>query len=259
MNYQDAIRKINKLLGFRKFNSYKVAETGQELVLDGTLSVGEPIYMITDNGQLPAPDGEFELDDTTKIKIKDGKVNKIEYDMETPKEQFVEATLKDGVVVKSKTFDVGEDVFVVSPDGSEQKAPDGEHELTLKGAEGQEVPFKIIVKDGKIVERENIEKETPEQEKELEINMEMTPDLSEGNDIVEQDFKKEIMKKLDTLMAAIEKMGKHYDDMEKKVNKFAKEPAGEPVRQPKNTISELNAAKGDYIAQLVKIRAQAHK
>jgi hypothetical protein len=210
MNYQDAIRKINKLLGLHKFNSYKIAETGQELLLDGTLSVGEPIYIITPNGQLPAPDGEFELDDTTKINIKDGKVHKINYDMETT-QQFVEATLKDGVVVKSKTFDVGEDVFVVSPDGTETKAPDGEHELKLKGAEGQEVPFKIIVKDGKIVERMNIEKETPEQEKELEINMGMTPDLSEGNDVVEEDFKKEVMKKLDVLMGMLEKMGKGYE------------------------------------------------
>jgi hypothetical protein len=60
-------------------------------------------------------------------------------------------------------------------------------------------------------------------------------------------------------MGMLEKMGKGYEDMEKKVSKFAKEPAGEPVRQPKNTISEMNAAKGDYLAQLVKIRASAQK
>ena len=82
MTYQDAIRKINKLLGLYKFNSYKVAEKGDELITEGELAIDEPIYIITDNGQLPAPDGEFELDDTTKIKIKDGLVQEIKYDME---------------------------------------------------------------------------------------------------------------------------------------------------------------------------------
>lgn len=258
MNYKEAITKIHKLLGLYKFNSYKVAETGQDLILEGDLSVGEPIYMITDNGQLPAPDGEFELTDTTIINIKDGKVQKITYDMEK-QEQFVEATLPDGVVVKSPTFDVGEEVKIVSPDGSETPAPDGEHELKLKGAEGEEVPFKIVVKDGKIVERMNIEKETPEQERELTVNMGMTPDLSEGNDMIDEDFRKEVMKKLDTMMSYIEKMGKSYEDMEKKVEKFGKLPAGEPVRQPKNAVSEMLEAKNDKIAQLMRIRANAHK
>jgi hypothetical protein len=128
MKYQDAIRKINKLLGLYTFNSYKITESGQELIAEGDLMVGEPVYVITDNGQLPAPDGEFELEDTTKIKIEDGIVQQIKYDnMENETEQFVEATLADGVVVKSKSFDVGEDVFVVTPDGTEVKAPDGEH------------------------------------------------------------------------------------------------------------------------------------
>jgi major membrane immunogen (membrane-anchored lipoprotein) len=254
MNYREAITKIHKLLGLQKFNSYKVAETGQELILEGDLSVGEPIYMITENGQLPAPDGEFELNDTTIINIEDGKVQKINYDMEK-QEQFVEATLADGVVVKSKTFDIGEDVFVVSPDGTETPAPDGEHELKLKGGEGEEVPFKIIVKDGKIVERMNIEKETPEQEKELEVDMGMVPDLSEGNDMIDESFKKEVMKKLDTLMEAISGMKKEYEDMEKKVEKFGKLPAGDPVRQPKNAVSDMLEAKNDKIAQLMRIRA----
>ena len=104
MTYQEAIKKINKLLGLQKFNSYKVAETEQELIAEGELAIGEPLFIITDNGQLPVMDGEYELEDTTKIKIEDGKVLEIKYDMEnTNKENFVEAALKDGTIVKSNT------------------------------------------------------------------------------------------------------------------------------------------------------------
>ena len=67
------------------------------------------------------------------------------------------AQLADGTIVESSTFDVGEGIEVVSEDGTKSPAPDGEHELVLKGAEGEEVRFKVIVKDGKIEERENVE------------------------------------------------------------------------------------------------------
>ena len=69
------------------------------------------------------------------------------------------AKLKDGTIVESPTFDVGEDLFVVSEDGTKTPAPDGEHELALKDSEGNETLIKAITKDGKIVERENVELE----------------------------------------------------------------------------------------------------
>jgi len=70
------------------------------------------------------------------------------------------AKLKDGTIVESATFDVGEDLFVVSEDGTKTPAPDGEHELALKDESGNENLIKVIVKDGKISERENVELET---------------------------------------------------------------------------------------------------
>lgn len=69
------------------------------------------------------------------------------------------AKLADGTIVESPTFDVGEDLFVVSEDGTKTPAPDGEHELALKDSEGNENLIKVITKDGKIVERENVELE----------------------------------------------------------------------------------------------------
>ena len=67
------------------------------------------------------------------------------------------AKLKDGTIVESATFDVGEDLFVISEDGTKSPAPDGEHELSLKDTEGNETLLKVITKDGIIVERENVE------------------------------------------------------------------------------------------------------
>ena len=70
---------------------------------------------------------------------------------------FTYAKLKDGTIVESKTFDVGEAVEVVAEDGTKTPAPDGTHELSLKDSEGVETLIKVITKDGVIVERENVE------------------------------------------------------------------------------------------------------
>jgi hypothetical protein len=72
------------------------------------------------------------------------------------------AKLKDGTIVESPTFDVGEPVEVISEDGTKSPAPDGEHEIVLRDTEGNEVPFKVITKDGVITERENVELEIEE-------------------------------------------------------------------------------------------------
>ena len=257
MNYQEAIKKINKLLGLYKFTSYKIAETGEEIISEGELAVGEPIYVITSNGQLPAPDGEYELEDTTKIKIEDGKVKELKYDMENESLSFTEATMKDGTVLKSPTFDLGEDVSVVGTDGKETPAPDGEHEIALKDSEGNEVTIRIITKDCKNTERENVEESNPERPENGE-EMGMIPALSDVNDVADESFKKSIMEKIDTMMAKMEEMASNYEDMKVKVAKFSKEPAGEPGRKVKNINNEFNAAKDDYISQLVNVRRKSY-
>jgi major membrane immunogen (membrane-anchored lipoprotein) len=254
MDYKSALRQINKLLGTYKFNSYKVAETGQELICEGELQVGEPIFIITNNGQLPAANGEYELEDTTKIKVEDGKVQEIKYDMEkTEKEKFVEATLKDGTVLKSPTFDVGENVFVVGADGSETPAPDGEHEITLRDSEDNEVVMKIITKDGKITERENVELSYDKDKKDEEMGM--TPDLSIVDGMIDEDFKKTVMSILEEIKEAIKGVMEDQEEMKVKMSKFSKEPAGEPIKQSKNLVSDAFAAsRNDAFSKLLKTR-----
>jgi len=86
------------------------------------------------------------------------------------------AKLKDGTIVESPTFDVGETLDVVSEDGTKTPAPDGTHELALKDSEGKETLIKVITKDGKIDERENVElemvpvEEIPQQVQKVKVN-----------------------------------------------------------------------------------------
>ena len=150
------------------------------------------------------------------------------------------AKLKDGTIVESPTFDVGETLDVVSEDGTKTPAPDGEHELALKDSEGNETLIKVITKDGKIAERENVElemvpvEEIPQQIQKVKadekadqkgsiesgtLKMEEETDtaeaLPEDTDMPEDE--KEIEIELGKLM---EKMQYRISEMEKKMAKM---------------------------------------
>jgi hypothetical protein len=100
--------------------------------------------------------------------------------------EFTDAKLADGTILQSPTFDVGESVEVVSEDGTKSPAPNGEHEISLTDAEGNEVLIKILVAEGKITERENVELPEGEEEKiEEELQDEMPADIAMAKDYVE--------------------------------------------------------------------------
>jgi len=81
---------------------------------------------------------------------------------------FTDAKDAQGNILQSPTFDLGETVDVVSEDGSKTPAPDGEHEVALRDSEGNEVVIRIVTKDGKIVERSNVEEAKPAEMKKSE-------------------------------------------------------------------------------------------
>ncbi len=84
------------------------------------------------------------------------------------------AKLKDGTIVESPTFDVGEKVDVVSEDGK-SPAPNGEHELVLRDESGNENIIKIKTEDGIIVERENVEDAENEEMKAEDVEVKPLP------------------------------------------------------------------------------------
>jgi len=102
------------------------------------------------------------------------------------------AKLKDGTIVESPTFDVGEPLEIVSEDGTKTPAPDGTHELALKDSEGKETLIKVISKDGKIVERENVELEmVPVEEIPQQIQKEKVNEKADAKGSVESGYKME--------------------------------------------------------------------
>jgi hypothetical protein len=143
---------------------------------------------------------------------------------------FTYAKTADGTILESPTFDLGEDVEVVAEDGK-TPAPDGEHEIALKDSEGKEVVIRIVTKDGKITERENVEEakpEVPEEEAMASIAGEdIEGDGLEGGDAVDApvDPLTEDMGKM------VEKLQYRIDEMEKKMASF--EEAMKPAEDKK--------------------------
>jgi hypothetical protein len=193
--------------------------------MEDELEVGKVLYVVTDEGMIPAPAGVHKMEDGTEIETDEmGSVSKIkmgdytygdtedkkledkkeEESME--KESMVEAKSGD-LTLESPTFDVGETIDVVSEDGSKTPAPDGEHQLELKDSEGNEVKIRVMVKDGKIMERENVE------------------EVSEEFSVLVEAFATTI-KKLET---KLEEMARKNDVLEAKFKKFSSEPAGSRV------------------------------
>jgi hypothetical protein len=142
---------------------------------------------------------------------------------------FTYAKMEDGTILESPTFDLGEDVEVVAEDGK-TPAPDGEHEIALKDSEGKEVVIRIVTKDGKITERENVEEANPEVPKEEEMESIAGEDIGtdgEGGDAVDApvDPLTEDMGKV------VEKLQYRIDEMEKKMASF--EEAMKPAEDKK--------------------------
>jgi len=96
---------------------------------------------------------------------------------------FTDAQTADGTILQSPTFDLGEDVEVVSEDGTKTKAPDGEHEIALRDSEGKEVVIRIMTKDGKITERSNVEEANPEVEAEEEVVDKKADEVAKEDDV----------------------------------------------------------------------------
>ena len=90
---------------------------------------------------------------------------------------LTDARTSDGTILQSPTFDLGENVEVVHEDGSKMPAPDGEYQISLRDTEGKETMIRVVVQDGKINERENVEESQPETELEM-VPVEEIPQAS---------------------------------------------------------------------------------
>ena len=320
MTSKEAIKRIMNVLSFtsQKFYESKT-EQGVAMKMEDELEVGKVLYVVTDEGMIPAPSGTHKMEDGTEIEVDEmGSVSKIkmgDYTYETEDEKseekkekegiideemaeskemeiqmedgdiklkdggvlrlasdsmesgvlvkkvsydgtlsaisdgtyetsggkmlnivggqiqgvqskaasearggkFVEAKTAEGAIVDSPTYDVGEPIELVKEDGEKVKAPDGEHQVMLKDSEGKEVKIRVMVKDGMIVERENVE--------------EKADDFSALAEAFATTIKR--------LENKLDEMAKKNEVLEAKFRKFSNEPAGSRVlkNQPINNDS----------------------
>jgi len=76
MTSKEAIDKIKHLLfGKELFSLMKTVE-GMELKVEGELELGLPIYVITPEGEIPAADELYELEDGMKVRVKEGLIRR---------------------------------------------------------------------------------------------------------------------------------------------------------------------------------------
>ena len=216
---KDEISKKDEEMSVDKFADVKLKDDVTMRVGGDEPSVGLRVKMVNYDGTLTAmTDGDYETEGGDVISVIGGSIHGIQSktDYEKRKTGFTIAETPDGVKVESPSFDVGEDLYVI--DGDEKKmAPDGEHQVTLKDESGNENKIRVISKDGKIVERENVEED-----------MEKTM-----MEIAEQ-FQKALSKFEDK----IDLIAQKQKELEGKFQKFSKEPAGSRVYTQK-TINEI--------------------
>jgi len=248
MNRTEIINKIREIFSMttEKFGVYK-NEEGVEFRID-EMEIEKEVYIITPEGELPAPDGLIELEDGTKVKVMEGKITDlkiedmeeesemeedVEVEVETKEHEekkMAEATLIDGTIVEvDGELEVGAEIYVKTEEGR-QLAPDADHE-TKEG-------LIVSTKDGVITEIKEKE-EAAEEVKEEELS-----------EILET-----FANALETLNNELVELKKNNEELNNKFSKFASEPADNKIYDRKGAyIKELMAEKTSKLEQLAALR-----
>ena len=252
MNRQEIINKVREIFGMSQA-SFAVIKTeeGVELRVD-ELAVEKEIYIITPEGELPAPDGDIVLEDGTKVKIGEGMIKELviaeekiedetmeedevveeeieDEEMGYDKKKMAEATLIDGTIVETDgELVVGVELYVKTEEGR-QPANTGEHET--------EDGMVVVVEDGKIVEIK--EKEVEEVKEEVEMNEVLDTFASA----------------LETLSNEIAALRKENEELNKKFGEFKAEPAGTKIYDRKGAyVEQVMSAQVDKLERLAALR-----
>jgi len=252
-NAKEALKKIADLLNltFKKetFASTKLVDGETEVTnnLDEDFKIGQTIYIVGESTLTPAPAGShttreglvLTLDSSSVIiAIESGEASE-----ELGNIKMVEATDAQGQVLESNTFDVGEKVEVVNTDGTKTPVANGEHQVTLKDSEGNDVKIRFTTVDGIITERSNVEELSIMEEEPMEDTPSIEDLLKILVPVVEE------MKSLnDKMKIANETMNAELSALKTDFDKFKKSPEKFSVAE-KKTYKESAT---DYKLELIK-------
>jgi len=105
--------KLKEALGLVKFQANAKLKDGTELVIEGDLTEGVAVFVVTDEGNIPLPDGSYELEDGQLITVLDGLITEVsdapvedeepveeeaEVDPDTETEPDTEVSLEDKII-----------------------------------------------------------------------------------------------------------------------------------------------------------------
>lgn len=223
MNIREMIKRHFNLV--EKFAEVMLLDGSATLTYEGEMLMeGIDVFVITPDGNLPAPDGTHLLVGGISITTEGGKVVSITKE-ETPVEQpvaeqtFAEATLVDGTKIMTDEegdFAPGQKLYVITEAGEKVSAPEGEHTtesgivLTVD-AEGTITGVKYPDQPG----------EASLQEVEVEIKPE--DEMMPKEEIVAA-----VAEAVASVIEEVEmRMKNKMEELEKKFNDFSKSPATE--------------------------------
>jgi hypothetical protein len=252
MNSREAIDAIKSLLGL-KSHAFGMVKTidGAEFRYEN-MELNAPIYVVTEEGEIPAPEGTYELEDGMIIGVKEGFIKKLdvsrmgseeekmeekieveeesmmEDSTEVDKVKMVEAELIDGtlVEVEGEELVVGAKLMVKTADGL-VAPPDADHE-TKDG-------MIITTKDGMITE---IKEKVMEEETEISVE-EMASVL------------KSVVEKMTSEITSLKNKNA---ELESKFNKFSAEPAGKPMVDRKGYVEHKLSEQVNKLEQLARLK-----
>lgn len=248
------LKKLQVLLGLVPQSFGYMTTDGVEIEIeDDAMETGKKVYVITPEGQLPIPDGEYEMEMGAKLKTMGGVIEK----METIKpeqeivdvpaddadvisvpanEEMASATLVDGTKVEAEgDFEVGKPLFVITEAGERVPAPMGEH-TTDSGI--------VVVVDAEGVIT-GIRKPDMAPEGSLEMSIE---------DVVET-----FTSALENLNKKLNDMNDRFTDLDGKFSKFSSLPAGEKIYDKKGFSSAVSTPSYSSKAEALMALRKQHK
>jgi len=250
------LKKLQVLLGLVPQSFGYMTTDGVEIEIeDDAMETGKKVYVITPEGQLPIPDGEYEMEMGAKLKTMGGVIEK----METIKpeqeivdvpadngdvvlvpanEEMATATLVDGTKVEADgDFEVGKPLFVITEAGERVPAPEGEH-TTDSG---------IVV----VVDAEGVITGITKPDMAPEGSLEETMSIG---DVVET-----FTSALENLNKKLNEMNDRFTDLDSKFNKFSSLPAGEKIYDKKGFSASVSTPSYSSKAEALMALRKQHK